>query len=554
MVRLAVAQARRKGVAGVLSSPLLRWRYGAPIAEALAMVPQELRPADPSFIDEIAQGQFGLAYCSAEIGSGTPFDITQPTEAWARELHSFGWLRHLTAAGSEEAANRARALVKEWIGYGEARHDVAWEPDVVGRRIISWISNAGILLEDVDQATFDRTANNLVDQLIGLSAAWASAPDGYPRLEALIGVVYGDVCILGHERHLRSSEAQLGAELNRQILADGGHISRNSGVLLELMLDLLPLRQCFATRGRPFPAEIDAVMVRMLGMLRFMRLGDGALARFNGVGATPMAELSSVLAYDQAKSPAPADAPQSRYVRFARGGLIMIVDAGEIPPIELAGQAHAGALSFELSAGEHALLINGGVPGRLDPQAVAGARATSSHNALCLGAKSSARMLQDDRLERLVGGAPLRARGRVAAKVESGDGGMTLSATYDGYVGEHGLVHTRRLTMSQDGRRVSGIDRLAGPGSALRLKRDVPFAVRFHLHPGVECVAAPGEDVLLVLDEVERWRFGATGAELSVEPSVHYADSSGAVRSRQIVLRGACWGETEVAWHLERVE
>ena len=38
---------------------------------------------------------------------------------------------------------------------------------------------------------------------------------------------------------------QLVAEIERQILPDGGHISRNPGALIELLLDFLPLRQAF---------------------------------------------------------------------------------------------------------------------------------------------------------------------------------------------------------------------------------------------------------------------------------------------------------------------
>ena len=44
-------------------------------------------------------------------------------------------------------------------------------------------------------------------------------------------------------------------ELERQILPDGGHISRNPGALIELLLDLLPLRQAFAARNVPAAAR-----------------------------------------------------------------------------------------------------------------------------------------------------------------------------------------------------------------------------------------------------------------------------------------------------------
>ena len=81
------------------------------------------------------------------------------------------------------------------------------------------------------------------------------------------------------------SSATLVAELRRQILPDGGHISRNPDVLVELLLDLLPLNQCFAARGRKSPPQLVEALARLLAMLRFLRLGDGMLARFNGVGA-----------------------------------------------------------------------------------------------------------------------------------------------------------------------------------------------------------------------------------------------------------------------------
>jgi len=552
VMRLAMAQVRRRSVAGLLGSPLLRWRYGAPIAEALAMVPQELRLADPSFHAEIAQGQFGLAHTPAFVGRGTPYDITPPNDAWARELHGFGWLRHLTSASDDKATASARALVEQWIGYGEARHDFAWLPEVTGRRIISWLCNAGILLENVDEAFFDRTSESLVDQLIGLSAAWGTAPDGYPRLEALLGVVYGDFCIVGHEKHLGVSEARLAAELTRQVFPDGGHISRNGEVLLELLLDLLPLRQCYASRKRKLPDGIDSAINRMSRMLRFLRLGDGSLARFNGVGETSLAELSSVLSYDQSADPPPLEAADSRYARLTHEAVVIIADIGEAPRLEVAGHAHAGALSFELSDRNQAIFVNCGAPGPSHLQYDAAARATASHTTLGLGSKSSGRLLQDDTLERLVGGAPVRSLGAVAARVETDDGMVILTATHNGYLADHGLVHTRRLALGASGDVVEGNDRLAGPAGNFRLARDVPFAVRFHLHPRCRCEAGDGDSLLLQLGDGTKWQFTCKGAQVSLERSLYFADPAGPLRTRQIVLRGACWGETDVSWRLER--
>ena len=45
----------------------------------------------------------------------SPFEIEPPSEAWARELYGFGWLRHLRAAGSELSREQAKALVERFV-------------------------------------------------------------------------------------------------------------------------------------------------------------------------------------------------------------------------------------------------------------------------------------------------------------------------------------------------------------------------------------------------------------------------------------------------------
>ena len=47
----------------------------------------------------------------------------------------------------------------------------------------------------------------------------------------------------GQQRHIAGATKRLVDELKRQILPDGGHISRNPGALLEMLIDLLPLRR-----------------------------------------------------------------------------------------------------------------------------------------------------------------------------------------------------------------------------------------------------------------------------------------------------------------------
>jgi uncharacterized heparinase superfamily protein len=555
VMRLAAGQARRSGIARVLSSPLLRWRHGAPPAQALVMVPQELRPADPGVADEIGRGQLGLAGATADFGQGSLFAVPPPSPAWEEALHGFEWLRHLRAADTMTATNLARRLVAEWLHRGCAARSAARLPHVRGRRLVSWLANADMLLEGARQAEFDHLLESLGNEMLALADTWASAPPGYDRLLALVGLTYAGLCIAGRERQLAVAETSLCAELARQVLPDGGHASRNPAAILELMLDLLPLRQGYGAAGRAFPGTIETTMTAMMRHLAFMRLGDGALARFNGVGEPALAELSTVLAYDTAHATPSSAACRSRYARLEADCVVLLVDIGTTPPLELAGRAQAGALSFELCAGPYPVLVNAGMPGPAGARHLAAARATASHNALCLGDRSSARLLRTPGLEHPAGTEPIGSLGEVTATVQpTGDAGPALTATFDGWAAEYGLLHTRRLSLATDGSEISGSDVLVGARGPVRLARDIPFAVRFHLHPLVASDGIPDADgaLSLVLPDGSHWLFLSKGAAASLEPAVHFASPAGPARTFQIVLRGASWGESTVEWKLVR--
>jgi len=552
-IALVAAKRSQRTVAARLQfSPFMRWRFGSASLGHLLIVPQNLRNADPSFWPELKMGHMGLAGTVAPLRDRSPLEIRPSTDAWARALHGFGWLRHLEATGEEEAREMARRLTVEWTIRQSSGGGIAWEPAVLGRRVISWLSHANFLLDGADLKTYDAITRSLGSQIVRLSACWRDGPDGYPRMTALTALVLAELCVAGHERQLDAIERVFSAEIERQILDDGGHVSRNPAVLVEMLLDLLPARQCFAARSRRPPPALLQALADMVAFLRYMRLGDGRLARFNGVSVASPAGLATVLAYDDRLGTPHSSAPESGYVHLARGATVMIADAGGAPPFEFAGEAHAGCLSFEMSVGSRLLFVNGGAPAPADAEWRGRARATASHNTLCLAETSSAKLVRHLRLESLIGGPPIRGPQHVRSHVDDLSGDLVWKASHDGYLERFGLLHFRQIRLSASGGCVEGEDRLAGASGPLRLRSDVPFAVHFHLHPKVTCRQGPEEGTAdVVTPEGQIWRFAADGAALAIEESTYFSDSSGPRRALQFVLRGTTFGETEVRWRIE---
>jgi uncharacterized heparinase superfamily protein len=545
---LSVERMRRRALTRTLSSPIFRWRYAGSGADQILIVPQELRAADPSFWSEVAHGHFGLASQIADLKGASPFRVEPPSLAWARELHGFGWLRHLSATEEEEAAAAARGLVLDWIGVCRAPAGLAYEPAIIGRRLVSWIAQANMLLDGLDARSYSTIMTSIDRQIVTLKTTWRNAPDGIPRLVCLIALVLSDLAVSGHDRQLKEAQDALLEELNRQILDDGGHVSRSASVLADLILDLLPLGQCFHSRGLQPPKEINEVVKKALSFLRFMRLGDGMLARFNGVSTGSPATLATVLAYSGNDFVVRPVASASGYVRLERGETIIVADAGSPPPLEMAIEAQAGALSFEMTSRQYLIFANGGFPGPADHSWDAAARATASHNTLSLAGTSSSRLVRHAQLEEMIGGLPIRGPESVLSEYSEEDGHAMLKASHDGYLKRFGLIHTRHLSLAPNGDKLDGVDILRPPKGQLRLKHDLPYAIHFHLHPDCRHELDGHTTCRVKLPDGRIWVFEAGDTSLAIEESLFYVDSAGPRPGLQIVLRGTTFGETEIRW------
>ena len=553
-VRLAAFAARRAlrtGWGQVNAHPAVRWRFTPAMSDRLLIAPQDLRTADPTRASEIYSGRFAFAGKIVICDGRSPFEIEPPSEEWSDQLLGFGWLRHLRAAESAITRANARALVDEWISLQGAFDTVdGWRPDLVARRIISWLSQAPLVLHEADMRFYRRFLRNLTRQVRYLRRAYKASRDGVPRLQTIMALNYAALCMQNQARTLKGVTRLLTDELERQVLPDGGHASRNPCALIELLLDLLPLRQAFAARNVPPPAALNNAIDRMMPMLRFFRHGDGNFALFNGMGPTRTDLVSTVLAYDDARGMPVANAPHSGYQRVQVGDALLIVDAGPPPPLPLSYEAHAGCLSFELSSKNHRIVVNCGLPATSRETWRHVARASAAHSTVIFNDTSSCRFLTAESLRSLLGAPILSGPADVQVSRQERDNGMTLRLSHDGYASRFGVVHQRMLRLSPDGRRLDGEDVFApAHGESLPARRGDNFAVRFHLHPLVKASRhSDGHGVMLVLPSKEVWTFDAYDERVELEESVYLAGPDGPRRSVQIVIYGHARAVPRVHW------
>jgi uncharacterized heparinase superfamily protein len=384
--------------------------------------------------------------------------------------------------------------------------------------------------------------------LVGLHGGFAVEDRFLPAIAVCALALSSDA----KPRLMRLATRALAAETKRCILEDGGHVSRSPRAIVDLLLDLLPLRHLFLAKNLDPPQLLQSTLSNSLTLLRLQRLGDGNLGLFHGMGYMPADSLAIVFRYEQAYGEPLVSAPVSGFERLAAGTTVLLMDVGGPPPFAFSRGAHASALAFELSDGAWRMIVNCGAPITGSSAAREASRHTAAHSTLVIADTSSCHFEARNARSHL--GAAIIERPPPPTSLRKEDeAGTRLTAMHQGYARRFGLLHERGLALSRDGAILHGLDALLD-ADPRRPAGAVPYALRFHLHPSVQASLDPDEGaVTLELPSGASWRFEVAGHHPAIEESIFYAAPDGAGRTHQIVVEAQSSVTREIAWRFTRI-
>ena len=524
-------------------NPLYGLTLGGRPVSGLATVPNDPWPGDADIGAALMDGVFPFAGEVMQADEPVWVPALGFGDTWIAQMNAFDWLRDLRALGGDAPRRQARLLITGWLDQNHGWNQASWAPDVLGARIANWIGQHDFYCQSADDAFRGRVFESLARQTRHLARVTPGPLQGAALLTAVKGLVYGGLCLPGCEKHVPYALRLLERELPLQVLPDGGHVERNPERHMLVLRHLIDLRAVLRAARQEVPEMLQHAIDRMTPALRFFRHGDGGLALFNGGREADPAMTDTVLAQSDARGRPLKSAPHCGFERMLAGRTTVLMDTGKAPPPGLDQDAHAGTLSFEMTIGRERLIVNcGSHPSRFGPWRGALA-ATAAHSTIAVAETNSAEVFEE-------GGLGRRPNRITCERIES-DGATLVEATHDGYVRAFGLLHRRRLYLADNGDDLRGEDTLEGPAGH-------PFALRFHLHPGVDAAVSPnGGSALLRLPGGSSWRLRATGGTFAVSESIYFGggfgDGDEPRRTRQVVVTGDTVSDrTVIKWALRR--
>ncbi|MBV9996845.1 MAG: heparinase II/III family protein [Caulobacteraceae bacterium] len=512
-----LASLARQLVSEWRAGPIHRLTLMGPPPSGLAAWPRNPRPVSEAAGERLLRGGFQLAGRTLEVGAGgDPWDRPCPDEAFAVALHGFGWMGDLLTCGPPGLRDGLR-LWRGWRRLFDRPGVFGWSGLALERRVFNLACTVPVLLP----LTTDVEAGLFLADLARQARHLLSDPgDPGRRLERAIAATLAGVALAGPagEGLIREGLRRLERLAPLAALPDGVHASRSPERGLELLFDLGALDDALSQRGAPAPPEAARAIDRLTGGARFFVLGEHRLARFHGGESGNREATATVLALEAARVQIMKTAPYGRYQSLEGPRLRVIADAGPPPSGDWGRAACVQHAALEAAVDGRRLILG----------SAWSAAAPESAAALAGPTGGSCLALADVWPE----------AGEVRVERQEAEGGLWIDMVHDGWRPSFGLVHARRLFVDGVGGELRGEDQLRVEGVGAARPGQVPFAVRFHLAPGVAAEAIEGAaEVRLQPPDAPAWRLKSDAPRLSLEPGVVF-EAGEALQTTVVVLAG----------------
>ena len=505
-------------------------------------------------------GHFLVHGVKAPIGQMDFSATARLTPPFEQVAHGFEWLRDLcVSAPREQCIPTAERILAAWLEANpHPGKGPPWQIGNVGHRVLNWLVHAPLILSGADRGLRGRALTALTETARWLDRHVTRADDRLGEVAGWCAIVAAGLLLPEGKPRRLYGEAGLAHALGELVGDDGGVLSRSPLGQIEAIALLTDLAACYRATRRDPPEQLNAMLQMLVPPLLALLHSDGGLGNWQGAGAVPAERIAALIEASGVRTRPLRNVRQWGYQRVTAAKAVLQLDAAPPPLARHARSGCASTLAFELSDRGQRIVVNCGgaalAGGQVPLRIESGLRATAAHSTLVLDDTNSTAVLINGKLGSGVSEVEIDRR---LLPVKEGGNATRIEASHDGFANRFGLVHRRILLLRDDGSELRGEDLLVPVGRKGR-RGKLPFAIRFHLGPGIELgLSDSGMGAGLALADGSYWQFVASLAEdceLAVEESI-WVDGSGRPHPiQQLVIQGmVSRGGGSFSWLFKRM-
>jgi len=432
-----------------------------------------------------------------------------------KNLNTFFWLNLIDRKSDGFLIQK---IILIWIRNNKKYKKENWENSNISKRILAWILNADIILNNADKDFKQEFLNNIIIQINHLKKNLSYETSPTKKIEIISALILSGLVFKEY-----NSNFEMGIRILKNIVEDffdneGNTINRNIYDLMQCSKFLVLIKECCKDAQEYVPDYLDDIVDKLIECLYALKTPDNKNPLFNG---TCELNVDSYLVYlDGLGYIRKNTINKINQIYIARGKKnLLFFDMGPPPEKKYSNNYQSGPLSFEYFVDNNKIITNCGYGCKISKKTELISRLTSAQSTLCLNDSSVVGFEKNNLITSVFGASTTSSFKVFDTTFEEDEKFFFLSAKHNAYKNKFNYLHKRSIKINKKNSNLSGEDDLIYAN--FNEKTPNTYSIRFHLYPGINAVQTMGKNSILIqIEKNKSLVFTTTGENLILEKSI----------------------------------
>ena len=459
------------------------------------------------------------------------------------QMHNFFWLNLLDRKADHKKLKR---IIYIWMVKNSKYRRKVWETSTLSARIISWILNTDIILNN---STFDFRKNFLdciIAQTNHLKKNIKFEKNLSKKIEILTAIVLTGLVFKEYEENYDVGIKEIENLVKNFFDSDGFPLSRNPHDLIFFSKYFIFCKEVIKDSQKYIPEFLEDIIEKNLNCINFIKTPNDFLPLFNG---SPSLRISHINSYLENTKLNNKNNNLGGLFRIKHKNHFVLIDVDRPPQKKFSRSYQSGPLSFEYFLDGTKIITNSGFGSHISKKAELLSRLTACQSTLTINETSITNFEKNEIIKEIFGNSIQNSFRSFDVTSKNEEDFIGCSASNNGYEKKFGCTHKREIYLNKKENYLKGVDHIfkAKDGYPIR------YAFRFHVNPDLSVIKTmSGNSALIQISKNKSLLFSFNDGNLDIEKSVFLAEKK-VIDSTCITISGNLVNKNKIFnWEIKK--
>ena len=418
------------------------------------------------------------------------FWIKPKNQDQQKELHNFLWLSLIDRKTDGKSLHK---IINLWmLKYSKYKKNI-WENSVLSKRIVSWLLNADIILNNRLFEFKKNFLTSIIKQTNHLKKNIKFEKNFRKRIEILVALMLTGLVFKEYEENYNLAIKELEKLVKKFFDHDGFPLTRSPSDLIFFVKYLVISKECIKDAQKYVPEFLEIIINQNLVCIQNLKSPSNQTPLFNGGLEEDLHHLQKFIDNLDFKMKDKKNIIGGIQLMKFKNSLVYF-DVGAPPEKIFSKNYQSGPLSFEYYLDGNKIITNCGFGHNISSKAKLLSRLTSAQSTLTINDTSVNKFERNKLVNRIFGNSIKNTFKTSNLEFKEDKELVQASVSHNGYEKNFGCIFKRKISV------MKSTNNLIGSDEIIKKKDGKPlsYSLRFHLYPGLTATKTMGGNSALI--------------------------------------------------------